>query len=162
MTENASAPLARLSMTLPADLFDELDTMVAARGLTSRSAVIAELIRNAVAEYAEEKRPDAVLAGTITLIYRADYGTIRHRIAQKQRDYLKEVISAQHVFLENDQSLEVLLVQGPPDRLHALCDDLRRVRGVQQVRLVTTTALLPQLHEPPVGDAATLESGEPE
>ncbi len=159
MTENTTPPLARLSMTLPADLFDQLDAMVAARGLNSRSAVIAELIRNSVAEYAEEQRPDAVLAGTITLIYRADYGTIRHRIAQKQRDYLKEVISAQHVFLENDQSLEVLLVQGPPARLHALCDDLRRVRGVQQVRLVTTTALLPQLHEPLLDEIGTQHAG---
>ena len=48
--------------------------------------------------------------------------------------------------LEEDQSLEVLLVQGPPQRLQQLCDDLRRVRGVQQIKLVTTTALLPPLH----------------
>ena len=31
-------------------------------------------------------------------------------------------------------------------RLHLLCDDLRKVRGVQQIKLVTTTALLPPLH----------------
>ena len=40
------------------------------------------------------------------------------------------------------QSLEVLLVQGPAARLHQLCDDLRRIRSVQQIKLVTTTALL--------------------
>ncbi|MBW8842406.1 MAG: CopG family transcriptional regulator, partial [Sphingomonadales bacterium] len=46
-----------------------------------------------------------------------------------------------------DQSLEVLLVQGPAIRLRDLCDALRKVRGVQQLRLFTTTALLPTLHE---------------
>jgi len=56
------------------------------------------------------------------------------------------VISSQHVFLEDDQSLEVLLVQGPADRLQALCDELRKIRGVQQIKLVATTALLPPLH----------------
>jgi CopG family nickel-responsive transcriptional regulator len=50
------------------------------------------------------------------------------------------------VFLEDDQSLEVLLVQGPADRLRSLCDDLRKIRGVQQIKLVATTALLPPLH----------------
>jgi CopG family nickel-responsive transcriptional regulator len=32
-------------------------------------------------------------------------------------------------------------------RLKQLCDALRKVRGVQQLQLVTTTALLPPLHE---------------
>jgi CopG family nickel-responsive transcriptional regulator len=72
---------------------------------------------------------------------------VRHQLAQTEAEFLREVISAQHVFLEDDQSLEVLLVQGPAIRLKELCDSLRRVRGVQQLELVTTTALLPPLHE---------------
>lgn len=139
--------LARLSMSLPADLFRQLDAMVEERGLPSRSQLIAELIRHALAEHAAFIRPDEMLAGTITIVYRADRGRVRHQLAETQADYLKEVISAQHVFLEEDQSLEVLLVQGPAVRLQDLCDALRRVRGVQQLQLVTTTALLPPLHE---------------
>ncbi len=141
------ASLARLSMSLPADLFRQLDAMVEERGLPSRSQLIAELIRHALAEHAAFIRPDEMLAGTITIVYRADRGRVRHQLAETQADYLKEVISAQHVFLEEDQSLEVLLVQGPAVRLQELCDALRRVRGVQQLQLVTTTALLPPLHE---------------
>ena len=137
--------LARLSVSLPAELLAQLDAMVAERGLPSRSQMIAELIRHELAEHSE-KTPDAVLAGTITLIYRAEKGRVRQQLAQTQLAYLKETISSQHVFLEDDQSLEVLLVQGPSERLQQLCDDLRRVRGVQQIKLVTTTALLPPLH----------------
>jgi CopG family nickel-responsive transcriptional regulator len=59
--------------------------------------------------------------------------------------FIAEIISSQHIFLEDDQSLEVLLVQGSAARLHNLCDALRKIRGVQQARLVTTTALLPPL-----------------
>ena len=72
---------------------------------------------------------------------------MRHDLAQIQLTYLKEVISSQHVFLEDDQSLEVLLVQGPAERLRRLCDDLRGIRSVTQITLVTTTALLPPLHD---------------
>jgi CopG family transcriptional regulator, nickel-responsive regulator len=137
--------LARLSVSLPTDLLARLDAMIVERGLPNRSQTIAELIRHELAEHSEGQS-GAVIAGTITLIYRAESGRVRHALAQTQLAYLKEVISSQHVFLEEDQSLEVLLVQGPAERLQRLCDDLRKIRGVQQIRLVTTTALLPPLH----------------
>lgn len=139
--------LARLSMSLPAELYRQLDIMVEERGLPSRSQLIAELIRHALAEHEALTRPEDMLAGTITLVYRGNRGRVRQQLAETQADYLKEVISSQHVFLEDDQSLEVLLVQGPAIRLKELCDALRKIRGVHQLQLVTTTALLPPLHE---------------
>lgn len=145
MTTDAS--LARLSMSLPAELFRQLDMMVEERGLPSRSQLISELIRHALAEHEALTRPEDMLAGTITLVYRGNRGRVRQQLAETQADYLKEVISSQHVFLEDDQSLEVLLVQGPAIRLKELCDALRGIRGVNQLQLVTTTALLPPLHE---------------
>jgi CopG family nickel-responsive transcriptional regulator len=141
------ASLARLSMSLPAELFRQLDVMVEERGLPSRSQMIAELIRHALAEHEALTRPENMLAGTVTLVYRGNRGRVRQQLAETQVDYLKEVISSQHVFLEDDQSLEVLLVQGPAIRLKELCDALRSIRGVHQLQLVTTTALLPPLHE---------------
>jgi CopG family nickel-responsive transcriptional regulator len=140
-----AAPFARLSISLPPELVVQLDAMMAERGLPSRSQVIAELIRHELADFGA-RQVDTVIAGTITLIYRAESGRVRHALAQTQSAYLEEVISSQHVFLEDDQSLEVLLVQGPAGRLRQLCDDLRRIRSVQQIMLVTTTALLPPLH----------------
>lgn len=145
MTEDVPSQLARLSVSLPATLMASLDSMVAERGLPSRSQMIAELIRHELAEHSEGVA-GTVLAGTITLIYRAESGRVRQALAQTQHEFLKEVISSQHVFLEDDQNLEVMLVQGPSERLNALCDRLRKIRGVQQIRLVTTTALLPPLH----------------
>jgi CopG family transcriptional regulator, nickel-responsive regulator len=145
--EAPPAGLARLSMSLPAELSRQLDVMVEERRLSSRSQLIAELIRNELAEHGATVRPEDMLAGTITLVYRGDMGRVRHQLAQTQAEYLKEVISSQHVFLENDRSLEVLLVQGPAIRLRDLSDALRKVRGVQQLRLFTTTALLPPLHQ---------------
>jgi CopG family nickel-responsive transcriptional regulator len=145
--DEAQSPslFARLSISLPPELVVQLDAMMAERGLPSRSQVIAELIRHELADF-EARQVDPVIAGTITLIYRAESGRVRHALAQTQSAYLEEVISSQHVFLEDDQSLEVLLVQGPAARLRQLCDDLRRIRAVQQIKLVTTTALLPPLH----------------
>ncbi len=145
MTTQASPSLVRLSISLSADLFAELDAMVAERDVANRSQMIAELIRQELAEHSARERGETVLSGTITLIYRAESGRVRQALAEVQMEYIPEIISSQHIFLEDDQSMEVLLVQGTASRLHNLCDALRKIRKVQQCRLVTTTALLPPL-----------------
>ena len=137
--------LARIGISLPRKLLTQLDEMVAARNLPGRSQLIAELIRHELAD-PENGQEAGVLAGTITLIYKAESGRVRHALAKLQSEFLKEVISSQHVFLEEDKSLEVLLVQGSTERLNSLCDRLRSVRAVQQLKLVTTKTLLPPLH----------------
>jgi CopG family nickel-responsive transcriptional regulator len=147
-----------MSVSLPNRLLARLDAMVGERGLPNRSQMISELILHALAEHSEA-RTNSVLAGTVTLIYRADNGRVRQALAQTQSAYIKEVISSQHVLLEHDQSLEVLLVQGPARRLQALCDDLRKLRGIQQIKLVTTTALLPPLHSHGAIEAANRTPG---
>ena len=149
MSEPIQTSLARLSISIPADLSAELDAMVLERGVANRSQMLAELIRNALAEHSAREKPETLLAGTVTLIYRAESGRVRNALAHVQMAYIPEIISSQHIFLEDDQSLEVLLVQGTALRLHNLCDALRAIRGVQQTRLVTTTALLPPLSSEP-------------
>ena len=72
--------LARLSMSLPAELFRQLDVMVEERGLPSRSQLIAELIRHALAEHEALTRPEDMLAGTITLVYRGNRGRVRQQL----------------------------------------------------------------------------------
>lgn len=145
MATQASPSLVRLSISLSADLFAELDAMVAERDVANRSQMIAELIRQELAEHSARERGETVLSGTITLIYRAESGRVRQALAEVQMEYIPEIISSQHIFLENDQAMEVLLVQGTAQRLHTLRDALRQTRGVQQCSLVTTTALLPPL-----------------
>ena len=145
MATTAAPSLVRLSISLPAELFAKLDAMVSEREVANRSQMIAELIRQELAAHSARERPETVLSGTITLIYRAESGRIRQALAQVQSGFIAEIISSQHIFLEDDQSLEVLLVQGTAQRLHNLSDALRKVRGVQQTQLVTATALLPPL-----------------
>ena len=145
--EDGQVELARLSVSLPSGLLTQLDLMTEERRNDSRSQTVADLIRQELAEH-DGRLTDSVIAGTITLVYRTESGRVRHALAQTQLAYIKEVISSQHVFLEEDHSLEVLLVQGPAERLQQLCDDLRRIRSVEQITLVTTSSLLPPLHGP--------------
>lgn len=151
MNSAPPASLARLSMRLPSRLLHQLGKVVEERGLRSRSHWIADLIRDELAEHGTAVRPDDMLAGTVTIVYRGSVARVRRQLSDVLSGFLKEAISSQHVFLDEEQSLEVLIVQGPAKRLRALSNAIRQVRGVQQLRLTTTMALLPPLHEQPRG-----------
>jgi CopG family nickel-responsive transcriptional regulator len=138
-------PVSRLTISLLPDLLDQLDDMIVRRRLPSRSSAIAGMIRQGLLEHASQLGTQ-VVAGTITLVYGNRREAIRNQLARIQSKYLKEVISSQHVFLEDSHSLEVLLVQGPGKRLKALADELSAVKGVKQVKVALTATILPPLH----------------
>lgn len=119
--------------------------MVAGRGLQSRSQAVTDMVRQELVRY-RAAHGAATLAGTITVVYRNAGTNVRTRITQIQAEYLREVITSQHVFLEDEHGLEVLLVQGPAKKLRTLRDQLLACRGVEQAELAFTAALLPPLH----------------
>jgi CopG family nickel-responsive transcriptional regulator len=139
------ANASRLSISLPARLFDELDTMVAARGFASRSEAISKMISEQLVQYAQQLGRK-IMAGTITLIYDHGKPGLQSRLMKIQHKFLREIISSQHVHLENHHSLEVLLVQGPGYRLKRIADELITCKGVKHGNLNVTSTVLPPIY----------------
>lgn len=86
------------------------------------------------------------MAGTVTLFYDSSKPGILQRLAEIERAHLEECISSQHVLLEGHYIMEVLLVQGPVDRLRALTNRMLACKGVSSGGLTLTSKLIPQLH----------------
>jgi CopG family nickel-responsive transcriptional regulator len=111
-------PLQRMSVTIPESLLRSLDQMVAERGFDNRSQAVAELIHDRVAEH-QQATGTAVMAGSITLFYDQTKNNLLAQLAELQRQHLAEVISSLHVQLEQNFMMEVILVQGPAQKLKA-------------------------------------------
>jgi CopG family nickel-responsive transcriptional regulator len=140
----AAAYVTRFSVSLPPDVADSLDRLVAARNLPSRSHALAEMVRHYVLED-QTTVLGSTVAGTITIVYEDAGDSVRSRLTSIERTYDMEVMSSQHVFLEREHILEVLLVRGPSDVLNRLCDEIRACRGVLQARFTATAALVAPL-----------------
>ena len=145
--DKVSTLVSRISVSLPPDLLTELDHMVESRGYGSRSQAISEMVNFQLAEH-KRTLGDEVMAGTITLLYNRATRGLQGRLADLQYQYIAEVISSLHVHLSEDQLLEVLLVQGPADKLQAIADEMVTQRGVLTGRLQLLTAVIPPLHAP--------------
>ena len=136
-----SQHVVRFSVSLPPEVGAALDRLVEERHLPSRSHAVAEMVR----QHATLHRASlaaSTLAGTVTIVYQDTGANLRVRLNRIQRKYVTEVISSQHVFLEDEQSLEVLLVQGPGPTLRQLCNEIIACRGVLQAQLTVSAALL--------------------
>ena len=122
--------LARFSVSLPADLLDELDGMVESRKFPSRSHAIAEMARERLVDHAREVGTKS-MAGTITLVYDYRKRNLQRRLADIQHEHYLMVVTSMNVHLENHHYLEVLLVQGPARDLRKLAHAVERPPGAR-------------------------------
>jgi len=140
--------VARMSVSLPEDLLAALDGMVDARGFASRSQAIGDMLHRSLIEHKRDLGDD-VMVGTITLFYDNSIVGLQKKLADLQSDNIDEVISSLHVHLMNNQTLEVILVQGPPPKLQEIADEMITLRGVISGRMHLIAAIIPPLHPLP-------------
>ena len=144
-SQKTSGCVTRISMSLTENLLHELDGMVEERSSASRSAVISDMIHQHVVEHKSRNR-DAVMAGTITLLYNNSVPGLQKRLANIQFAFIDEVISSLHVHLMHNQVMEVILIQGPAGKLQSIADTLMSQRGVISGKMHLIAALIPQVH----------------
>ena len=147
--------LSRISVSLPGTLLTEFDKVLDERGFDSRSQAIAEILREHIAEHKQNIGQD-IMAGTINLVYDHSTAGLIKRLTEIQHQFIDEVISSLHVNLVKSQTLEVILVQGPAEKLKTIADKMLACRGVMSGKLIMSAAILPQLHPLSAGEQATI------
>jgi CopG family nickel-responsive transcriptional regulator len=149
----SSGLVARMSVSLSEELLSALDLMVAARGFASRSQAISDMLHQSLLEHKRELGRE-VMVGTITLFYDNSVAGLQKKLADLQSENIDEVISSLHVHLMGNQTLEVILVQGPPPELQRIADEMITLRGVISGRMNLVAAIIPQLHPLPKHQSA--------
>lgn len=141
----AKALAQRISVSLPPKLATALDDMVETRGFQNRSQAVAEMIETSLITH-QQQNGATIMAGTVTLFYDSSKPGLLQKLSEIEREHLEECISSQHVLLEGHYIMEVLLVQGPVERLRALTNRMLACKGVSSGGLTLTQKLIPQLH----------------
>ena len=135
----------RVSISLQESVFRQLDEVVEERGYQSRSQAISEMVSAQMAERSGE-HGKKVMAGTLTLLYNLARGNVRQELARLQQRNISEVISSLHVLLEGNHVMEVMLLQGPADKLESISDDFITLKGVSTGKLTLVSQIMPPIH----------------
>jgi CopG family nickel-responsive transcriptional regulator len=143
-----SSSLLRFTVSMPASTVRGLDRVTKGRGFANRSQALATLVREGVAEY-DARLDDTVMMGVLTITYDHRRRNLQNQLTDLQHRHLKEIVTIQLVHLENNQSLQILLVQGPARILRRLKDAFASLKGVQRAALQLNSTVLPPLHDKP-------------
>jgi CopG family transcriptional regulator, nickel-responsive regulator len=135
----------RVTVSMQEETFQALDRLAAARGFESRSQAVAEMIHQHAAHHLG-KIGTEVMAGTLTVVYDESKSTLLRDLSRIFREHIAEVISSQHVLLEDEHVLEVILMQGPARTLRDIANKLVTCKGVKTAQLTLTPHLIPPLH----------------
>jgi len=130
--------LVRFGVSLEGELSKKFDTLINKRGYTNRSEAIRDLIRD---EFVKEEwtRTKLEVSGVISLVYDHHKRELIDHLINIQHDHQSIIIASQHIHLDHDNCLEVVVIKGKADQIKSLASKLRSVKGVKHGELVMTT-----------------------
>ncbi|MDD3641000.1 MAG: nickel-responsive transcriptional regulator NikR [Atribacterota bacterium] len=129
--------LVRFSISLEEDLLKRFDFHINEQKYKNRSEALRDLIREDLVS--REWQKNEKVAGTITLVYEHHKRGLVQRLTALQHEYNNIIISTQHIHLDHDNCLEVIIVQGKAHALNQLANKLKAVKGVKFGNLAMAT-----------------------
>lgn len=129
--------LVRFGVSLEKDLLDKFDKQIREKNYPTRSKAISDLIRekNVQKEWVEGNE----VAGTISLVFNHHKRELVNKLTNIQHNYHNLIISTQHIHLDHDNCLEVIIVKGNPREIEKLSQKLKATKGVKHTSLNMTT-----------------------
>jgi len=119
--------LVRFGVAMESSLLEEFDQLVATRGGT-RSEAFRDLARAAIAKAQVRRGVDAV--GTLTLIYDHHVRDLTEKLTELQHDLGDKIRSTLHIHLDHEHCLEIIVMHGRSDELHAVSERILAIKGV--------------------------------
>lgn len=129
--------LMRFGVSLDELLLEKFDNLIKERDYPNRSEAIRDLIREMLVK--EQWRKGGEVAGAVVLVYDHHKRELVNTLTDIQHDHGDIIISTQHVHLDHDNCLEVVVVKGRPLKVQELFQKLRATKGVKHGALNMTT-----------------------
>ena len=129
--------IVRFGVSLEKELLEKFDKLSKEKQYPNRSEAIRDLIREELVkrEWVEGKE----VAGSITLVFDHHKRELMNTLTDIQHDFYQLIISSQHVHLDHDNCLEIIVVRGKPRGVKELADKLRATKGVKYGSLSIAT-----------------------
>lgn len=135
--------LARISITVPEQMLNALDQKIVEQHYESRSQAIVDMInKHLIADHIEH---NAVMVGTLTLLYDVSLKPLRTQLIDLQQQFLSQVISSLHIQLDDEKILQVMLMQGLSDELQHISQQFIVLKGVIKGHLEMMDAVMPPI-----------------
>jgi len=129
--------IVRFGVSLEKELLHKFDSLIGEKKYPNRSEAIRDLIRENLVK--REWIKGEKVAGVIALVYDHHKRELVNTLTDIQHHYHSLIISTQHIHLDEDNCLEVVVVRGKPKEVESLADRLKATKSVKHSSLIMTT-----------------------
>ncbi len=130
--------LARFGISIPKELLDAFDEYIERKHYANRSEAIRDLIRQKLVEE-EWRESKEEVAGVIAYLYDHHHRELFDKLLALQHDFYDKIITTQHIHVDHERCLEVILVKGKASEIREIADRIQGMKGVLHLSLALTT-----------------------
>jgi len=138
MAKKEDSSLLRFGVSIEENLLKKFDSFISSTNYKNRSEALRDLIRIALVEE-EWENADEEVAGAIVLVYNHHKRELVDKLLDIQHDYNKYIISSQHIHLDHDNCLEIIVVKGSMKFIQKILSKLKSAKGVKHASLTKST-----------------------
>ena len=131
--EKIMPKLVRFSISIEKYILDKFDKEIKKEKYPTRSKAITDLIREHLVKKEWTKGKNIV--GTVTLVYDHHKRELASKVMDIQHDFHNIIVSSQHVHLDHDNCLEVVIVKGKTREIQTLANKLKAIKGIKYTTL---------------------------
>ena len=127
----------RFGVSLAEPLLRQFDQHIRRRDYSNRSEAIRDLIRQELVQQSWSTGRE--VAGTITLVYNHHTRELTPKLIGLQHNFQQTILSTQHIHLDHDNCLEVIIVKGRAVKVQKLANRIKATRGIKHCQLTMAT-----------------------
>ncbi|SKA48170.1 transcriptional regulator, CopG family [Chitinophaga eiseniae] len=128
--------VVRFGVSIEKNVLQLLDNYIEDNQFPNRSQAIRHLIQRIEVE--KQWEADAVVGGSITLLFDHHKRDLLDKITDIQHDFHDLILCSQHIHLDHDNCLEIIAVKGKASLLKQLANALTAVKGIIHGQLSMT------------------------
>ncbi|MCK9582420.1 MAG: nickel-responsive transcriptional regulator NikR [Endomicrobiales bacterium] len=132
----------RFGLSIDKKLAQDFDHLSKARKHSNRSKAIEDLMRQELL-FSSVASLKGNIAGAFSMVYNHHRRDLVNKIIDIQHDAGDVIISSQHVHLDHNNCLEILVLKGNAELINKLTDTIRAQKGVTNCGLIIASHTSP-------------------
>ena len=137
-TKLGRVKMSIISLSVPTELLEELDSTLSDKKSANRSEVVRQALRSYLIEYKKLNQLHGNVIATISALYGKEEKN--EELFRLQHEFGDMITAYLHSHLTETDCLEVMVIKGPANRLKQLIDGLKANKPVRNIKFSIMTA----------------------
>ncbi|MFB6223805.1 MAG: nickel-responsive transcriptional regulator NikR [Haloarcula sp.] len=122
-----------VSISMPDDLEERIDTFADEHGYTGRSEVVREAVRNLMDEFEDKRLEDRELMAVVTVLFDYETTTVEEKMMHLRHDHESIVASNFHSHVGDRYCMELFVLEGQLDDISAFVGKVRATKDTLSI-----------------------------